>query len=181
MGPNLLLTTVSVQSPLKALLDETETMLWSGCPDAACYLQNKKMSEKVALRWFCAILLAMTLFNVIVDHKMLSVPSVMMTSAISIFAAVAQWTSQNFKVPDWHYAVTNKRVLYQYHGEDGLVTRQLLLTEIKTIYLKQSQESVGSLRFVPTFLAPNTGIKFECINGAGHVQEIVNELKSKGN
>lgn len=84
--------------------------------------------------------------------------------------------NKNFMGFEWHYAVTNKRVLFQHPAEDGPYTEKLAIGQLTKVYLQPVANPFCWLVFErKLFLGISERIDFY-ISDAAEVQELVVSL-----
>ena len=165
-----------MQDLLIPFVNDNETVLWRGQPNEKYYLEIKQCLERKILV-FSLALLVICVWSNIMQHTHLPVLSLLF--AIVVLIGITSFTRKQSTVPEFQYAITDKRILFVGPGDTGIEARHLKFEQIKKVKLQSHGHGVSTIVFVPTFLAPNIGIKFHCVNEAATVKNLVLSLKAQ--
>ena len=168
-----------MQDLLISFVNDNETMLWRGQPNEKCYLEIENcLKRKISV--FSLALLVICMWSNIMQHKyLLTSPVLSLLFAVVVFIGVTNFTRKQSTVPEFQYAITDKRILFVGPGDTGIAANYLKFEQIKKVKLQSHGNGVSTIVFVPTFLAPNIGITFHYVNEAANVKNLVLSLKAQ--
>ena len=143
---------LTAENPFTAVLADGETLLWMGQPDMLSYRQAHRKEPVKIIAWllFALAIIDFMALRIYASGGLtitwIALASFLNAGAI-FFAGYMIKADRTFTGSDWHYAVTNKRVLFHHPAEDGLCTEKLALDQITKVYLQPETTAICALVF----------------------------------
>lgn|GEM_PF-3241360 len=154
-------------NPFTAILEDGETILWIGEPDKDLHDKEARKIHRFFGFGLLALLAVAALLGTYEGLGLVGISLVLGPLGVGLCFATAS-------VPRWHYAVTNKRVLFYNPTDEGEVTTQLAFHQISTVWLRSKDKSGCSVVFDAK--PPFKKIRFDYVADVAEVQELVVSL-----